>query len=647
MEHVKTPAPGASCEHCDIASAPIVPQKRKGGMSKKQKKGLVRIMVAGVLFVVGLLLPHDGILNKAVMLVAYGVIGWDILWRAVRNIARGQVFDENFLMAVATIGALLLRDFDEAVGVMLFYQVGEWFQGYAVGRSRTNIAALMDIRPDHANRLMPDGTTVEVAPEEMAVGDMILVKPGERVPLDGVVIKGSSALDTSALTGESMPRDVREGGEMTSGCINLSGVLQVRVEKVYGESTVARILELVENSGSKKAKTEQFITRFAKWYTPLVCAAALLLAVVPPLATGQPFSEWVYRALTFLVISCPCALVISIPLSFFGGIGGASKMGVLVKGGNYLEALAKAETVVFDKTGTLTRGKFAVSEVHPEGMDEAALLELAAYAESYSDHPIAQSVKAAFGEALDPARVGQAGEEAGHGVRAVVDGKTVLAGNAAMMRAAGITPAGVPGAGTVIHVAVDGRYAGWILVEDVVKPDAKEAISRLRQLGVKKTVMLTGDADAVGQKVAGQLGLDEAYTQLLPQDKVDKVEALLDAPDRRGTLVFVGDGVNDAPVLARADVGVAMGGLGSDAAIEAADVVIMTDEPARLADAVSIGRRTMRIAYQNIVFALGVKAVVLALGAMGVATMWAAVFADVGVSVIAIFNAMRALRVRK
>ncbi|MDL2214191.1 cadmium-translocating P-type ATPase [Clostridia bacterium OttesenSCG-928-O13] len=615
-------------------------------MSKKQKKNLARIGVAAVLFLAGFFLPKDTWIYPVVLLAAYAIIGWDILWRALRNITRGQVFDENFLMAVATIGALALGDFSEGVAVMLFYQVGEWFQDYAVGRSRKSIAALMDIRPDHANLRLEDGTTKQVDPEEVAVGQLVVVKPGERVPLDGIVKEGSSALDTSALTGESAPRDVAVGAEVISGCINLSGVLLVEVKKVYGESTVARILELVENSGSKKAKTEQFITRFARWYTPIVCVAALILAVVPPLVTGQPFGPWIYRALTFLVISCPCALVISVPLSFFGGIGGASKQGVLIKGGNYLEALAKADTVVFDKTGTLTKGTFAASETYAVNGDKAGLLETAALVELYSDHPIAQSVKAAYGGALDEARVADAGEEAGHGVHALVDGKRVLAGNAALMGDNGITPQGLDQVGTVIHLAVDGAYAGWILVEDVVKPDAAQAIKALKKMGVAKTVMLTGDADAVGQKVGKQLGLDEIYTQLLPQDKVEKVEALLAAEAENKSLLFVGDGVNDAPVLARADVGVAMGGLGSDAAIEAADVVIMTDEPSKVANAVGIGRKTMTIVYQNIVFALGIKAVVLVLGALGLASMWAAVFADVGVSVIAILNSMRALRLK-
>ncbi|NLW78764.1 MAG: cadmium-translocating P-type ATPase [Ruminococcaceae bacterium] len=613
-------------------------------MTHKQKRMLVRIGVALVILVTGMLLPLEGWPEMAVFLAGYAVIGWDILWRAVRNIARGQVFDENFLMAVATIGAMALGDGAEGMAVMLFYQVGEWFQSYAVARSRRSIASLMNIRPDHANLQQPDGTLLQVDPGEVAAGSLIIIKPGERVPLDGTVREGASMLDTKALTGESAPRDVAAGGEVISGCINLSGVLVVEVSRPYGESTVARILDLVENSGNKKAKTENFITRFARWYTPAVCAAAVIIAVIPPLVTGQPFGDWIYRALTFLVISCPCALVISVPLSFFGGIGGASRRGVLVKGGNYLEALAKAETVVFDKTGTLTEGRFAVTEIAPRGMDDESFLRLAAHAESYSTHPIARSVVTAFGHPIDPAAITDAGEVAGHGVAATIDGRRVLAGNARMLRENAITFEAQTLPGTIVYLAVDGQWAGHLLVEDVLKPDAKTAVTRLHQLGVKQTVMLTGDTDAVGRKVAAEVGLDAVQTQLLPHQKVERVEALLEAPNRTGSLVFVGDGVNDAPALARADVGVAMGGLGSDAAIEAADVVIMTDEPAKLADVVQTGRKTMRIVMQNIVFALGVKAVVLVLGALGLADMWGAVFADVGVSVLAILNAMRAMR---
>lgn len=616
-------------------------------MSRKQKKQLLRIGVATVAFVVATLLGLEGIWRFVVYLAVYALIGWDIVWRALRNIVRGQVFDENFLMSVATVGAFIVGDYPEAVLVMLLYQIGEWFQGYAVGRSRRSITALMNIRPDHANLRLVDGSTRTVSPEEVAVDDVIVVKPGERVPLDGILLEGASSLDTSALTGESTPRDVWEQAEVISGCVNLTGVLLVRVTKVYGESTVAKILDLVENATGKKAKTENFITRFARWYTPAVCAAALLLAVVPPLVTGTAFGPWVYRALTFLVISCPCALVISVPLSFFGGIGGASKLGVLVKGSNYLEALAATETVVFDKTGTLTRGSFVVGEVKPQGMSEAQLLEVAAYAEHYSGHPIALSVKKAYGKTVDVARINLAEEVPGYGIKAEVDGKEVLAGNAAMMAQAGVSYDESVPAGTVIHVAVGGQYAGWLLVEDEVKPDAAKAIAQLRQVGTRKTVMLTGDAEPVAQRVAGALGLDEAYAQLLPADKVDKVEQLLEQRQGKGTLAFVGDGINDAPVLARADVGIAMGGLGSDAAIEAADVVIMTDEPSKIPVAIKLARRTMAIVKQNIVFALGVKAVVLVLGALGIVNMGLAVFADVGVSLLAILNAMRALNVKR
>ncbi len=615
-------------------------------MSSRQKKNLMRIVAAVLLFVLALCLPLDGLARLLVFLGVYLFIGWDILWRAVRNIAHGQVFDENFLMAVATVGAFVLGDYPEGITVMLLYQVGEWFQNYAVGRSRRSIASLMDIRPDHANLLEEDGSTNAVAPEEVQPGSRILLKPGERVPLDGVVEEGSSSLDTSALTGESFPREVETGGEVISGCVNLTGVLVVRVEKAYGQSTVARILELVESSSSRKAKAENFISKFARYYTPAVCLAALALALLPPLLTGQPFSPWVYRALTFLVISCPCALVISVPLSIFGGIGGASRAGVLIKGGNYLDALARVDSVVFDKTGTLTAGKFAVSQVTPQGLSKERLLELAAYAESHSSHPIAVSVREAYGKELDPARVRQVQEQAGYGVRAVVDGVEVLAGNARLMAEYGIRPEDTAHLqGTVVHLAAEGRYAGYLLAEDLPRPDAKQAVAQLRHLGVKQMVMLTGDADSAGQKVAAQLGLDRAYTQLLPADKVEKLEELLASHKSGGRLAYVGDGVNDAPVLARADVGIAMGGLGSDAAIEAADVVIMTDEPGKIPVAVNIARKTSRIVMQNIVFALAIKLLVLVLGALGFAGMWAAVGADVGVSILAILNAMRALQV--
>ena len=615
-------------------------------MTRKQKRLLFRIIIAAVLFAAGSLLPLGPTVEMGVFLVCYAVIGWDIVWKAVTNILHGQVFDENFLMTIATIGALILGEHSEGVAVMLFYQVGEWFQSYAVSKSRKSIASLMDIRPDYAN-VERNGKLEQVDPDEVNIGDTIVVKPGERVPLDGKIIKGTSALDTSALTGESMPRDVEPGMEVISGCINQTGILTIQTTKKYGESTVAKILDLVENASDKKGKTENFISRFARYYTPIVVFAAIALAILPPLVTGQPFSVWIYRALTFLVISCPCALVISIPLSFFGGIGGASKIGVLVKGSNYLESLAHTEVVVFDKTGTLTKGSFAVSQIKAIDMKEEQLLELAAYAEDYSNHPISQSIQKAYGKKIDNSRISDVQEIAGHGVRAVIDGKTVLAGNAKLMNRENITYTPSDAIGTVIYLACNGKYAGYIVIEDEVKADAPAAIRALKEVGVRKTVMLTGDADAVGKKVAQKLGLDQAYTELLPADKVDRVEAMLKQTSEKGKLVFVGDGINDAPVLARADVGIAMGGLGSDAAIEAADVVLMTDEPSKISAVVRIARKTIRIANENIVFALGVKLLVLILGATGYANMWAAVFADVGVSVIAILNAIRAMRVKK
>ena len=615
-------------------------------MTRKQKRLLFRIIVAAVLFAAGSLLPLGPTVEMGVFLVCYAVIGWDIVWKAVTNILHGQVFDENFLMTIATIGALILGEHSEGVAVMLFYQVGEWFQSYAVSKSRKSIASLMDIRPDYAN-VERNGKLEQVDPDEVNIGDTIVVKPGERVPLDGKIIKGTSALDTSALTGESMPRDVEPGMEVISGCINQTGILTIQTTKKYGESTVAKILDLVENASDKKGKTENFISRFARYYTPIVVFAAIALAILPPFVTGQPFSVWIYRALTFLVISCPCALVISIPLSFFGGIGGASKIGVLVKGSNYLESLAHTEVVVFDKTGTLTKGSFAVSQIKAIDMKEEQLLALAAYAEDYSNHPISQSIQKAYGKKIDNRRISDVQEIAGHGVRAVIDGKTVLAGNAKLMNRENIAYTPSDAIGTVIYLACNGKYAGYIVIEDEVKADAPAAIRALKEVGVRKTVMLTGDADAVGKKVAQKLGLDQAYTELLPADKVDRVEAILKQTSEKGKLVFVGDGINDAPVLARADVGIAMGGLGSDAAIEAADVVLMTDEPSKISAVVRIARKTIRIANENIVFALGVKLLVLILGATGYANMWAAVFADVGVSVIAILNAIRAMRVKK
>ncbi len=613
-------------------------------MSRKHKQMLIRIGVSAALLIACALSPLEGIWRLLAFLVPYAVIGWDVLWKAVRNIAHGQVFDENFLMSIATVGAFATGEYPEAVFVMLFYQVGELFQSYAVGRSRQSIAQLMEIRPDYAN-LERDGKAEKVDPDEVAVGDVIVVKPGERVPLDGVVLEGHSTLDTAALTGESLPRPVREGDDVISGCVNQSGLLRVRVTKEFGESTVAKILDLVENASSKKARAENFITKFARVYTPCVVIAAVLLAVVPSLITGD-WSQWT-RALIFLVVSCPCALVISVPLSFFGGIGGASRNGILVKGGSYLETLAQTEIVVFDKTGTLTRGVFNVTAIHPDKISEAELLELAAYAESYSDHPISRSILEAYDKRVDTARIGTVEELAGRGVRAVIDGRTVCVGNSKLMDELGVKWHPCHHVGTTVHVEVDGLYAGHLVISDEVKPDAAEAIRKIKELGVKKTVMLTGDAAAVGERVGKELGLDEVHAQLLPADKVERVEALLKEKSAKGTLAFVGDGINDAPVLSRADVGIAMGGMGSDAAIEAADVVFMDDKPSKLADAILIARKTCAIVRQNVVFALAVKLLVMVLGAFGVATMWEAVFADVGVSVIAILNAMRALRAPK
>ena len=612
-------------------------------MRKKQKKTLVRIILSAVLLVAAALIPVGGIVKLVLFLIPYAVIGWDVLWKAIRNIAHGQVFDENFLMAIATVGAFALGEYPEGVAVMLFYQVGELFQSYAVGRSRQSIAALMDIRPDYAN-IEQDGKLVQVDPEDVAVGDTIVIKAGEKIPLDGVVLEGSSAVDTAALTGESLPRDVNPGDDVVSGCINQSGLLKVRVTKVFGESTVAKILDLVENSSSKKARAENFITRFARYYTPVVVIGAVLLAVLPPLLFGGDWSDWLQRALIFLVISCPCALVISVPLSFFGGIGGASKQGILVKGSNYLEALAKTETVVFDKTGTLTKGTFQVTAVHPDRISEGELLELAAMAESYSEHPISRSLREAYQKPVDASRVTDVEEISGHGVRAKVDGHDVYAGNGKWMDRIGASWRNCHRTGTVVHVAVDGEYAGHIVISDAVKPDAAAAIEALKREGVKKTVMLTGDVKAVGEAVAREIGIDEVHAELLPGDKVDQVERLLKNTSGKGKLAFVGDGINDAPVLSRADIGIAMGGLGSDAAIEAADIVLMDDKPSKLAVAVRISRKTLRIVRQNIVFALGIKLLFLALGAFGMANMWEAVFADVGVSVLAILNASRALR---
>ena len=621
-------------------------------MTKKQKKTRKRILTALGLFLALELAEHlapdalPGLAWPVLYLIPYGIIGWDVLWRAIRNIKNGQVFDENFLMSVATVGAFGCGEYPEAVAVMLFYQVGELFQSVAVDRSRKSISALMDIRPDYAN-IEQNGELVQVDPEEVSVGDVIVVKAGERVPLDGTVLEGTSSLDTAALTGESLPRDVQAGDEVVSGCVNLTGLLHVKVNKPFGESTVAKILDLVENSSSKKAKAENFITKFARYYTPAVVFAALALAALPPLLGMGPWLMWVQRALNFLVVSCPCALVISIPLSFFGGIGGASKQGILVKGGNYLEALAQAGIVVFDKTGTLTKGTFEVTAVHPQQVGEGELLELAALAERFSDHPISRSIQAACQSAPDPNRVTDAKEIAGHGVRAVVDGKTVLAGNQKLMDQFHIPfEDACHHVGTIIHVAVDGVYMGHIVISDQVKEGAKETLRDLKAAGMRKTVMLTGDSQAVGQAVARQLGLDEVHAELLPGDKVDQVERLLQSKGPKEQLVFVGDGINDAPVLSRADIGVAMGAMGSDAAIEAADIVLMDDDLNKLPVAVRIARKTLRIVRENIVFALAVKFLVLILSAVGVANMWWAVFADVGVSVIAILNSMRMLNAK-
>ena len=617
-------------------------------MTKKQKKTLRRILGSTVLFAVvwavTALVSLPPWWEFLLYLLPYALIGWDILWKAVRNIKNGQVFDENFLMALATVGAFGCGEYREGVAVMLFYQVGELFQSVAVSRSRASIAQLMDIRPDSAN-VERDGQVVTVDPEEVAVDEIIVIRAGERVPLDGTVVEGASALDTAALTGESMPRDVATGDEVVSGCVNLSGLLRVKVSRPFGQSTVAKILDLVENSAAKKAKAEHFITKFARYYTPAVVLCAVALAVLPPLVGLGTWRTWVLRALNFLVVSCPCALVISIPLSFFGGIGGASRQGILVKGGNYLEALAKADTVVFDKTGTLTQGRFAVTEVSPVGMSEQELLELAAQAEQFSTHPIARSILTAWCGTPDRDRVAQVEELAGRGLRVQVDGKTVLAGNERLMTENGIVLPEQPAApGTVIYLALEGQYAGRLVIADQLKPGAKEAIQALKAAGVGRTVMLTGDSEAAGQAAAQELGLDQVYAQLLPGDKVDRVEALLKEKAPGHTLVYVGDGINDAPVLSRADVGVAMGAMGSDAAIEAADVVLMDDDLKKLCRAVAIARKTMTIVKENTIFAIGVKLAVLALSAAGLVGLWWAVFADVGVSVIAILNASRMLK---
>ena len=624
-------------------------------MNRKQKKMLARILTAAAMLIALKLIPVTGVLQLALYLVAYLVIGYDILKKAWRGILNRQVFDENFLMAVATVGAFALAivsrsgDYVEAIAVMLFYQIGELFQSYAVGKSRRNISALMDIRPDYAN-IERDGQLEKVDPDEVEIGSVIVVQPGEKVPLDGVILSGASSLNTSALTGESLPRDAKTGDEVISGCINMTGVLRIQTTKAFGESTVSKILELVEDSSSHKSKSENFISKFARVYTPAVCYGALALAVLPPvvrLMLGHPaqWGDWIYRALTFLVISCPCALVISIPLSFFAGIGGASKEGVLIKGSNYLETLSQVKTVVFDKTGTLTQGVFEVSGVHHSEMENEKLLEYAALAECASSHPISKSLQRAYGKAIDRDRVRDIQEISGKGVSAVVDGHAVLAGNDKLMALRGIPFIGCHSVGTIIHIAIDGQYAGHIVISDVVKPHAKEAIERLKHAGVEKTVMLTGDSRRVADQVAGALGVDEVHSELLPADKVAQVEKLLAGKGGRDKLAFVGDGINDAPVLSRADIGIAMGAMGSDAAIEAADVVLMDDDPLKIAKAIRISRKCIGIVYQNIVFALAVKFACLALGALGLANMWAAIFADVGVMVLAVLNAIRALRV--
>lgn len=621
-------------------------------MNKKQKKVLIRIIAAVVLLIALAFVPAEGWLQFALYMIPYLVIGYDILKKAVKGILNRQVFDENFLMAVATIGAIALGDYKEGVAVMLFYQIGELFQSYAVGKSRRNISELMDIRPDYAN-VEQDGELVQVDPDEVEIGTVILVKPGEKIPIDGIVVEGASSLNTSALTGESLPREAKEGDEVISGCINMTGLLKIRTTKEFGESTVSKILELVENSSSRKSRSENFISKFARIYTPAVCYGAVALAFLPPIVRmvfmGLPadFGTWIYRALTFLVISCPCALVISIPLSFFAGIGGASKEGVLVKGSNYLETLSQTRYVVFDKTGTMTQGVFEVSGIYPAALSREELVEYAACAESYSSHPISKSLKKAYGKEIDKNRVADVKEISGKGVTAQVDGRLVAAGNGKLMEQLGVPYTVCNEVGTLVYVAVDGRFAGCILISDLLKPHAKEAIAALKNAGVTRTVMLTGDTKRVADAVAAELGIHEVCSELLPADKVSRVEELLARKSGKEKLAFVGDGINDAPVLSRADIGIAMGALGSDAAIEAADIVLMDDDPLKIAKAIRISRKCIRIVYENIYFAIGIKVICLILGALGIANMWAAIFADVGVMVIAVLNAIRALFVKK
>lgn len=619
-------------------------------MNKKQKKMLIRIIIAAVLIVVFSLLPAEGYLRFVLFMIPYLVIGYDILKKAFKGILNKQVFDENFLMAVATVGAILLGDYSEGVAVMLFYQIGELFQSYAVGKSRRNISELMDIRPDYAN-IEKDGTLEQVDPDEVEIGTIIVVQPGEKVPIDGVITEGTSTLNTSALTGESLPRNAKAGDEVISGCINMTGLLKIRTTKEFGESTVSKILELVENSSSRKSKSENFISKFAKYYTPAVCYGALALALIPPvvlLIMGKPamWGDWIYRALTFLVISCPCALVISIPLSFFAGIGGASNQGILVKGSNYLETLAQTKYVVFDKTGTMTQGVFEVSGIHHNEMPDEKLLEYAALAECSSSHPISKSLQKAYGKPIDRNRVTDIEEISGNGVIAKVDGISVAAGNTKLMNRLGIAYQDCHHVGTVVHMAIDGKYAGHILISDIIKPHAKEAIAELKKAGISKTVMLTGDSKRVADQVAEELGIQEVYSELLPADKVSRVEELLNQKSEKDKLAFVGDGINDAPVLSRADIGIAMGALGSDAAIEAADIVLMDDDPLKISKAIKIARKCIRIVYENIYFAIGIKVLCLILGALGIANMWMAIFADVGVMIIAVLNAIRTLFVK-